>query len=662
MVETNPEVKELFDAHTRNFNDLIKAKKIDKVIGRDAEIERLEQILSRRKKNNAILVGPGGVGKTTILYGIAERIVENRCASTLVGKEIIEIDLASIVAGSKFRGDFEQKLKMLVSEIIKNGKIIAFIDEIHTLVGSGASSNETSDGANILKPYLTDGTFQLVGATTDKEYNKTIGKDSALERRFQKIQVVEPSKKDTLKIITKLQDYFGDYHKVSYSPEVLEEIVELTDRYMTNRYQPDKSIDVMDEVGSRIKIARSRGNNNDDIVALEEEYERVLETKEEAVRNQCYALAEELLGRELNLKMRLDAEKAKNKNKAKSVIKTKVTIDNIHEIVSFMSNIPKSNISNQGNVKEEMIRLQNHLKSNVIGQDDAVDNIVKHIQKTKLGLKKDDKPASFLFLGSSGCGKTLLSKELTLQLLGTKKRLVRINMNEYQHKHNVSRLIGSPPGYVGYGNGGELTNAIKDNPFSVLLFDEIEKAHPDVLDILLQLLDEGILTDAEGVTYNFRNCIVIMTSNIGTRKLKDFGQGIGFQDESSKNAFESKQKTKALLMKELEKTLKPEVINRLGNIVVFNELNKENLYQILDLSINDLNNRLKDIGYTMELSDDMKNEIIRKSDNSVYGARLIERIFNNMVEDKVTEMLLDEPEKGSVLKVNFVNEESVVTV
>lgn len=635
----------LIEKYGTNYTELAKGNKFDRVIGREDEIQRLEQVLSRRVKCNAILVGEGGVGKSAILIGLAQKIAAEECSYGLLEKKLIEIDLTGLVAGTKYRGQFEERLKGLMAEIEADGNIIAFIDEIHMIIGSG-SSTSGMDGANIIKPALTTGKLQLVGATTFGEYAKTIGKDGALERRFQKIIINPPSEAETLEILKNIKDKYEEHHSVSYDDETLQTIVSLSERYITGRNQPDKSIDVLDEVGASVNSAHQ--GVPEIIKELKTTLLQIKEDKVVAVKQQQYEEAGRLRDKERGILNTIEEETSKWRGKKKEF--KKIDLDNVAKVVSLMSGVPITKTGDEE--RKRLLSLEDKLNEKVIGQEEAVKQVVKAIQKSKIGLKKNHRPDSIFLLGQSGTGKTLLAKELSKNLFGDDKSLIRVNMNEYADKISVSRLIGGAPGYVGYEDGGELTNKVKNKPYSVILLDEIEKAHPDVMDIFLQVLDEGELTDAQGVTVNFKNTIIIMTSNIGTKKLLDFGTGIGFNKINSNNV-KDKLEVEKLLKKELEKTLKPEVLNRIGNIIVFNELGENDIDAILNLIINDLEDRLDDMGYKVTVSDTLKKHIIEEGYDPKYGARVIERTFANIVEDPLTEFLLKGVAEGSTIKIDY---------
>lgn len=654
MLTNKGKEESALEKYGTNYNQLVKDKKIDKVIGRDEEVKNIERVMSRRKKNNVIIVGDGGVGKSAILHALAERIVNEKCSPVLLNKEIYEIDLTAIVAGAKYRGQFEERLKAVMVEVEEKGNIILFIDEIHTIVGAGAASGQM-DAGNILKPALATGKVQLIGATTPSEFNKSIGKDGALTRRFQKILINEPNTEDTIEILSSLKKYYEDFHKVRYDENIIEEIVKLSQRYITSRHQPDKSIDVMDEVGANINTQHVVEMPSE-LMYLQGEYDNLEELKIQVVKKQDYAKAAEYRNTQKSIMDRialLQHEWEKKKNNRPIV---DIKIEDVMKVVSSISGIPVNKITNDGLVK--LKELEGYLNKKVIGQSEAVKEVVKAVQKSQLGLRKKNKPESFFFLGSSGCGKTLLAKELAEYLYDDKKSLIRINMNEYADKHNVSRLLGAAPGYTGYEEGGELTNKVKDRPYSIILLDEVEKAHPDVLDAFLQILDEGFMMDSQGNTIDFKNTIIILTSNIGTQALKDFGKGIGFNS----NQENSREKVESILRKELEKKLKPEVLNRMGSVIVFNELNTPSLIEIVEITVNEFKKRMAEIGHTVDIDEAVINEIVKTGYDPKYGARELERKFVKMVEDKIIDTIIDGIPPNSHLNVTLEGKATIVSV
>jgi len=638
MSEKETRNQTLLEKFGTDYTQLAKEGKTDIVIGREEEIKRLGQILSRRKKNNVILTGDPGVGKTALLVGLAQKIANQEVSPLLQNKILIEIDLTALIAGTKYRGQFEERIKAVMVEVEKNPNIILFLDEIHTIIGSGSASGSL-DVANIIKPALASGKLQLIGATTSDEYDKTIGKDGALERRFQKILINETSLEETTQILLNTKIYCEEHHSVVYSEEVLRYIVKLADRYVSNKQFPDKAIDIMDEAGSLVHIENIKPSEL--IKDLEERLKAVVTEKHLSVKSQKYEHAGKLRDEERGLLKMIEEESVKWKESLKLKV-VDVTKEHVASVVSSMTGIPVSKIGLEEN--KRLLQLPEILNKAVIGQSKAIDLVSKAIKKSRLGIRKNNKPCSLLFLGSSGVGKTLLAKELSKYLFDEEQSLIRVNMNEYTDKFSSSRLIGATPGYVGYEEGGELTKKISKRPYSIILLDEIEKAHPDVMDIFLQVLDEGQLTDAQGKVINFRNTIIVMTSNIGTKKLKDFGAGIGY----AKSVIDDLE-VENILKKELEKMLKPEVLNRIDNIVVFNELKKEHFYEIIDLYIVDLTIRIAELGYKFSIDDDVKDFLIKDQD-SKYGARVIERSISNLIEDSLTELILNGVKEGSIIK------------
>lgn len=654
MSEKETKKNPLLENFGTDYTQLAIEGKIDLVVGREDEIKRLVQILSRRKKNNAILTGEAGVGKTAILNGLAQKIVSKEVSPLLQNKRLIELDIPALVAGTKYRGQFEERLKGIMLEAEKDSNIILFIDEIHNIIGSGAASG-SMDVANIIKPALASGKLQCIGATTSDEYDKSIGKDAALERRFQKVHINPTSNEETVKILLNIKKYYEEHHCVVYSEDVLEYLVQLADRYVTGRQFPDKGIDILDEVGSLVHIQTIVFPEH--IKALEEEKIKVIEEKKISVKNQKYEESAKLRDQEKSLIEEITKETDIWKDTFnKNIIH--VTHDHVAAVVSSMTGIPISKIGLEEN--QRLLNLETELSTKVIGQANAVKLVAKAIQKSRLGIKKTSKPCSLFFLGTSGVGKTLLAKVLSKYLFDDENALIRINMNEYSDKISVSRLIGGAPGYVGYEEGGELTKKIRNKPYSVILLDEIEKAHPDVMDIFLQVLDEGQLSDAQGKVIDFKNTIIIMTSNIGTKKIGEFGGGIGF----NKSIIDDLE-IEGLLKKELEKTLKPEVLNRLDNIVVFNKLKHDDLLEIVTIYCNELVNRLKSMGYNLIIGEDVKKLIITQDHEDKYGARVIERTIANYIEDSLTDLILNGVKEGSTIysfvkdnKVNYSIKES----
>jgi len=618
-----------------NFSkDLIKMAaegKLDPVIGREMEINRIAQILSRRKKNNPIIIGEPGCGKTAIVEGLAMKIYNGDCPRNLKDKRIVLLDLTSIVAGTKYRGQFEERMKVIIEELSENPDIVIFIDEIHTLVGAGNSSG-SMDGSNIFKPALARGEIQSIGATTLDEYRTNFEKDGALERRFQKVVVDSPNKEETLKIITNVKDKYEEYHKVTYSPEVLEMCVSLADRYITDREFPDKAFDIMDEVGARsqveVKVPES-------IEILRQKAKELQQQKINVVKSQQFEEAAAIRDKEKKLLDRLELEKRKFEEEQASNRK-EIDPELVLTVVSSMTKIPVNKLSTDD--KTSLIDLEKSLQQDVIGQQEAVTKIAKAIRRNRLGIKDPNKPiGSFIFLGSTGVGKTHLAKQLAKQIFGSVDNLIRVDMSEYQEKHTISRLIGSPPGYVGYEEGGQLTEQVKNKPYSVILFDEVEKANKEIFHTLLQMLDEGHLTDSLGRKINFKNCLIIMTSNIGVKKLQDFGTGIGF----SSNAYSNEEQKKEILKKEMKNYFSPEFLNRIDDTIVFNSLNEESIKQIVNIELTRLMKRLGELKLVFKFDDKLVSHIAKVGFDDTYGARPIKRAIQDQVEDLVSEEVLN---------------------
>lgn len=622
----------VLDNFSRDLSKLAEMGKLDASIGREKEVKRLAQILSRRKKNNPLILGEAGCGKTNLIEGIALMISKGEGPQNLLSKRIVNLDLTSVVAGTKYRGQFEERMKVILDELIANPNVVVFIDEIHTLIGSGNSSN-AMDGANIFKPALASGDIQCIGATTFDEYKKSIEKDGALARRFQKIKLEQPSIAETITIIKQSIDKYESFHKSIYSDEIIELCVRLADRYITDRAFPDKAFDVIDEVGARqqveVKIPESIKKLKEKIAELKKEKTRV-------VINQEYELAAEIRDKELKLLTKLDAETKKfEEDNIKN--KRKIDEEDVYSVVSIMTNIPMEQLNLDE--KQKLINIDKKIKDNVIGQDQAVDSIVKAIKRNRLNIKDPNRPiGSFICLGSTGVGKTHLAKQLAKQLFGNEKSLIRVDMSEYQEKHTISRLIGSPPGYVSHDEGGQLTEKVKNNPYSVILFDEIEKAHKDVFHLLLQILDDGHLTDAMGKTINFKNTIIILTSNLGIKKFSDFGTGISFT--SSK--YGNEEAKKSMLMAELKKFFSPEFLNRIDDTVVFNTLNDENVKKITRIELNKLIDRLKESKYNFTYDDSVVDLISKIGFDETYGARPIKRAIQDKIEDLISDEVLND--------------------
>ena len=624
--------------------------KLDPVIGRKNEIERVTQILSRRTKNNPCLIGEPGVGKTAVVEGLAERIVLDDVPETLKNKRVVSLDISSMVAGAKYRGDFEERIKKCLSEVKKTGDVILFIDEIHTIVGAGSAEGAV-DAANILKPLLARGEVQVIGATTLNEYRKYIEKDAALERRFSPVTVGEPTIEETVQILEGIQDKYEAHHNVKITPQAIKSAVELSVRYINDRFLPDKAIDLIDEAASRVKMRTYTMPDN--IKLLEEEIVNLSKEKEDAICMQDFEKAATLRDKEKDKKSKLEKEKEKWHNKNTRNI-TNLTEEDIAEVISSWTKIPVNRITQDEN--EKLKNLENMLHKRVIGQDEAVKAIAKAIRRGRVGLKDPNRPiGSFLFLGPTGVGKTELSKALAENLFGNEDSMIRVDMSEYMEAHSVSKLIGSPPGYVGYDEGGQLTEKIRRKPYAVILFDEIEKAHPDVMNMLLQILDDGRLTDATGRTVNFKNTVVIMTSNIGARLIIDKSR-LGFSNNTDTE--ESRQKeyenTKKDVMSELKKQFRPEFINRIDEIIVFHKLSEEDIKQIIEIMLKQVQNRLKVQEIDVEFDNTIKEYISKKGIDINYGARPLKRAIQSNIEDKIAEAILDGivvPEKKSVITV-----------
>ncbi|KOH46320.1 ATP-dependent Clp protease ATP-binding subunit [Sunxiuqinia dokdonensis] len=620
-----------------NFGiDITKAAEennLDPIVGREREIERLAQILSRRKKNNPILIGEPGVGKSAIAEGLAIRIIQKKVSRVLFDKRVVSLDIASIVAGTKYRGQFEERMKAILNELAKVNNVILFIDEIHTIVGAGGATGSL-DAANMLKPALARGDIQCIGATTLDEYRQQIEKDGALERRFQKVMVEPTSVDETIEILHNIKERYEDHHNVTYSKEAIEACVKLTARYITDRFLPDKAIDALDESGSRVHI--SNINVPDRIVKLEEKIESTREEKIKAVKSQNFEVAASYRDKEKNLLQLLDQEKEAWE---KELISHREVVEEekVAEVVAMMSGVPVQRIA-----QAEGIRLMNmgaKLKGSVVGQDDAIAKIVKAIQRNRAGLKDPNKPiGSFVFLGPTGVGKTQLAKVLTKYLFDSIDSLIRIDMSEYMEKFSVSRLVGAPPGYIGYEEGGQLTEKVRRKPYSVVLLDEIEKAHPDVFHLLLQVLDEGRLTDSLGRNIDFKNTIIIMTSNIGSRQLTDFGRGVGFSTQ--KTPEEENEQAKYIVQKALKRAFAPEFLNRIDDVIMFNTLTKEDIFKIIDIELKDLYERVESLNYKLKISRTAKDFIAEKGFDSQYGARPLKRAIQKYLEDEMAEVII----------------------
>ena len=646
----------VLDNFGRDLTKFAEIGKLDPIVGREKEIERVAQILSRRKKNNPILIGEPGVGKTAIAEGLALRIVQKKVSRVLFGKRVVTLDLASLVAGTKYRGQFEERMKAVMNELEKSPEVILFIDELHTIVGAGGASGSL-DASNMFKPALARGDIQCIGATTLDEYRQYIEKDGALARRFQMVMVDATSIDETIEILHNIKDKYEEHHHVTYTTEAIEASVKLSERYISDRFLPDKAIDVMDEVGARVHI--SNITVPEDILRLEESIENIKKEKNQVVKSQKYEEAAQLRDKEKRLIDQLDRAKQVWEEDTKKRRYT-VTEENVAEVVSMMTGIPVTSVSNDEGKK--LVRMGDELKGKVIGQQTAIDKLVKAIQRTRVGLKDPKKPiGSFIFLGPTGVGKTELAKVLATYLFDKDDALVRIDMSEYMEKFSVSRLVGAPPGYVGYEEGGQLTEKIRRKPYSVVLLDEIEKAHPDVFNILLQVLDDGILTDGLGRRVDFRNTIIIMTSNIGVRDLKDFGAGIGF---ASKNKSENQDDVmKATIQSALKKAFSPEFLNRLDDVIVFNSLQRGDIHHIIDLMLGKLLGRVLNLGYTVELTEKAKDFLAEKGYDPQYGARPLARAIQRYLEDPVAEEILKgDLKSGDVIQADYSGEGELLTI
>lgn len=636
------------DNFGRDLTSLARDGKLDPVIGREKEIERVSQILSRRKKNNPLLIGEPGVGKSAIAEGLALRIQQKKVSRVLFGKRVITLDLASLVAGTKYRGQFEERMKAIMTELEKSRDVILFIDELHTIVGAGSSTGSL-DASNMFKPALARGEIQCIGATTLDEYRQYIEKDGALERRFQKVMVEPTSVEETVLILNQIKDKYEDHHNVTYTDEAILACVNLTARYITDRFLPDKAIDAMDEAGSRVYIKNMKVPN--EIIDHEKKIEEIKDQKQKAVKAQDYLEArklkdeEERLQIELNLAQEIWDKDVKEKKEV-------VSEESVAEVVSMMSGIPVTKVGK--NELDKLAQMDTMLNGKVIGQEDAVKKVVKAIQRNRAGLKDPNRPiGTFIFLGTTGVGKTELAKVMARELFDSDEALIRIDMSEYMEKFAISRLVGAPPGYVGYEEGGQLTEAVRRKPYAVVLLDEIEKAHPDVFNILLQILDEGFVTDSLGRKIDFRNTIIILTSNIGTRDLKDFGDGVGFGTLAKKTNTDSR--ARSTIENALKKAFAPEFLNRIDDIVIFNNLEKDHISKIIDLELAKLYKRLEKLNYTVELTDDAKEFIAEKGWDKDFGARPLKRAIQKYIEDLLAEMLVNKQlmeGESVVLKLN----------
>lgn len=646
----------VLDNFGRDLTAMAEEGKLDPVVGRSKEIERVSQILSRRKKNNPLLIGEPGVGKSAIAEGLALRIVQRKVSRILFDKRVVTLDLASLVAGTKYRGQFEERMKAVMNELEKNDDIILFIDEIHTIVGAGGATGSL-DASNMFKPALARGEIQCIGATTLDEFRQHIEKDGALERRFQKVIVEPTSVEETIEILHNIKEKYEEHHNVTYTDDAIEACVKLTNRYMTDRFLPDKAIDALDEAGSRVHITNIDVPKK--ILELESKLEEVRELKTSVVKKQKYEEAAKLRDDEKNLEKELSVAQERWEEESKQHKET-VSESNVADVISMMTGIPVNRIAQTESNK--LADLPSTIKSSVIGQDEAVAKVAKAIQRNRAGLKDPNKPiGSFIFLGQTGVGKTQLAKVLAKELFDNEDSLIRIDMSEYMEKFAISRLVGAPPGYVGYEEGGQLTEKVRRKPYSVVLLDEIEKAHPDVFNMLLQVLDDGFLTDSLGRKIDFRNTIIIMTSNIGARKLKDFGQGVGFGTAARKT--QADENAKSVIQNALKKAFAPEFLNRVDDVVVFNALEREDIHKIIDIELAKLFLRIKDLGYDLSLTEAAKDYISDKGFDKDYGARPLKRAIQKYIEDALAEEIISSKlEEGDSITMDLDKESNELTI
>ena len=646
----------VLDNFGRDLTELASKDKLDPVVGREKEIERVSQILSRRKKNNPLLIGEPGVGKSAIAEGLALRIIQKRVSRVLYNKRLVTLDLASLVAGTKYRGQFEERMKAVMNELEKNENIILFIDEIHTIVGAGGATGSL-DASNMFKPALARGEIQCIGATTLDEYRQNIEKDGALERRFQKILVEETSPEETLEILKNIKDRYENHHNVYYTDKALEACVDLSSRYISDRFLPDKAIDALDEAGSRVHIMNV--SVPQEVVKLEEELDQIRKQKNSVVKKQKYEEAAKLRDDEKRIeKNLLNAQNDWNESSKNN--KVEVDENQIADVVSMITNIPVNKIVSSE--KNKLSKLTSIISKKLIGQNEAVEKVVKAIQRNRSGLKAPDKPiGSFIFLGQTGVGKTQLAKILAEEIFDSDESLIRIDMSEYMEKFAISRLIGAPPGYVGYEEGGQLSEKVRRRPYSVILMDEVEKAHPDVFNMLLQVLDDGFLTDSLGRKVNFQNTIIIMTSNIGARQVKDFGTGVGFETSSQKS--QSELIKKGVIENALKKTFAPEFLNRIDDFVIFNSLSKEDISKIVDIELAKLITRIKKLGYSINLTNNAKDFIVEKGYDVKFGARPLKRALQKYVEDLIAEQIVNNLiSEGDSLKIDHNKKQEILTI
>ncbi len=628
---------------------------LDPVVGREKEIERVAQILNRRKKNNPILIGEPGVGKSAIVEGLAQRIVNHRVSRTLWNKRIVVLDLASVVAGTKYRGQFEERLRCIMNELKQNPEVIVFIDEIHTLVGAGNAAG-SMDAANMLKPALSRGEFQCIGSTTLDEFRKSIEKDGALERRFQKVMVEQTTADETLQILENLRERYEKHHHVRYTDEALKACVKMTGRYVTDRSFPDKAIDALDEAGSRMRIQNLPVP--EEVTRLENLVEELEQKKLEAAEQQDFEVAADLRDQSKHVQEQLELAKQEWEKTLVETERTLVDEQVVAEVVSIMTGIPVKRIGQEENVR--LRNLKDTLQQKVVGQDEAVALVARAIQRSRVGLKDPQKPiGTFLFVGPTGVGKTYLAKCLAEELFGKADSIIRIDMSEYMEKHTVSRMVGAPPGYVGYDEGGQLTEQVRRKPYSIVLLDEIEKAHTDVFNLLLQVMDEGRLTDGNGNTIDFRNTVIIMTSNCGSKQIRDFGRGVGFQSETDTTT--GKKQNRDIVKKALDKQFAPEFMNRLDNIVYFDHLSQEDLQKIVDIELKPLLDRIKEMGHTLEVSPEARELLGKKGYDIQFGARPLKRAIQDLLEDPICEILMEETEPSLHLKAEVKEDKVIIT-
>jgi ATP-dependent Clp protease ATP-binding subunit ClpC len=634
------------DSFSRDLTTLASEGKLDPIVGRDSEIERVSQILARRKKNNPVLIGDPGVGKSAIAEGLALRIVQRKVSRNLLNKRVVSLDMGSIVAGTKYRGQFEERMKAIIEELKRNPDVIVFIDELHTLVGAGGSSGSL-DASNMVKPALARGEFQCVGATTLNEYRQYIEKDGALERRFQKVLIEPPTSEETITILNNIKSKYEEHHNVEYTEDAILNCVKLTERYITDRNFPDKALDALDEAGSRSQLTQVKVPES--LISLEKSLEKTTADKKDCVARQDYEGAAKYRDIERKIKVSIEMETEAWEKKIKEKRKV-VDGERVAEVVSMMTGIPLQKISQNEN--DKLAVMAETLKSRVIGQNEAVEKISKAILRNRIGLKDPNRPiGSFIFLGPTGVGKTQLAKELAKLVFGDADAMIRVDMSEYMEKFNSTKLIGAPPGYVGHEEGGQLTEKVRRKPYSVVLFDEIEKAHPDIFNTLLQILDEGTITDGLGRKINFKNCLIILTSNVGQRKAAEFGGGVGF---GSQREDVREKETKNTIRKELEKMFPPEFINRLDEIIYFNSLTQEDLIKIIDVEIKKMTPRFEEIGYKLTIAKDLKEKIAERGYDPKFGARPLRRLLQKYVEDTIAELVVNKKvEIGSKITLSF---------